>query len=504
MSEEADVAEAEIEDAPQKDAAPQAPGTAVAVVRERIIAHSPVAIWDTADFEHMGRVAAVMAESGLMSDSFLKDGNRDASPKAVVARCLLVASIARECDANPLIFLQHASVISKKIHFEGKLVNALVRKRTGIELSFRFGVWDIDHIVFPPVLEDGSDDESFLHGVGDKLAIRVWDPERPARKVDGYVALWRTERNGSPWSSPNNWPRQLRYRGVPEWARAYEPGAILGIYSEADDDTDIDATPRKSGVMARLSGEQAGAGFDADHVERETKPKRTRKVRDDSNAPEGVVRAEEEAGADIQPVEEPEEAMHARVDQRDQDSGLGALELGTPARPQEPAPDAEAPAEPAPAASSASGDGTATEAGSEATTAGTGQKADDDFPPELDTFIGAVENAQTFADIKIGMVNFFSTEFFQRCSADEQNHFRRNTWETVRELKAKGLLPDLPDHATDITAFRLWIEWCDDRDAILGTQVVLENTPAFQEKAEATKNGIRAAVDVRTAYLLEG
>lgn len=249
-----------------------------AVVRERLIAHSNVAIWDSAALEHMGRVGAIMADSGLMSDTFLKDGDNEAPRQMVVARCVMVANLARECEADPLMLLQDCAIISRKLHISGKAVNAIIRKRTGVNLRFVFGRWNIDHIEFPERHPEGHEmagelvDPTYFHNIGERLAVRALDPNDPERYVDGSVGLWKTERRGSPWSRAGDWRRQLRYRSAPEWARAYEPGAILGLYSEADGLDDVEmieprGRPAKRDLSAKLAGNQnGGEGFDGDGI----------------------------------------------------------------------------------------------------------------------------------------------------------------------------------------------------------------------------------------------
>lgn len=252
-----------------------------------------VAIWDSAEFAHMGRVGRVMADSGLASDTIFKNGDEPAPEAMVVARMVMIANLARECDGNPLMFLQGCSIIGRKLHLEGKLVNAIIRKRTKVVLKFIFGAWDTDHIVFPPMIpligDDGEPvineatgkpvmvaDQTFFHGLGERLAVRALDPLDPERYVDGSVGLWKTDRKGSPWAPQGNWRRQLRYRAAPEWARAYEPGAVVGIYSDADEDLDeVEDAPRgrraKRDLAGKLTGESHGGehgaqGFDRTHV----------------------------------------------------------------------------------------------------------------------------------------------------------------------------------------------------------------------------------------------
>lgn len=261
--------------------------TAVSVVDHkpkapRLIATSDVAIWDTAALDHMGRVGRLMADSGLASETIFKDGDQPAEDHTVVARMVMIANLARECGANPLMFLQGCSIIGRKLHLEGKIVNAVIRARTGLVLCFTFGVWNTDHIEFPPMIpkldaagehvmgEDGKPafvaDQTFFHGAGERLAVRVSDPDDPERFVDGSVGLWKTDRKGSPWTAQGNWRRQLRYRGAPEWARAYEPGAILGFYSDADEDLDdIDTAPRGPKPKRDLKAKLTNQGHDGEH-----------------------------------------------------------------------------------------------------------------------------------------------------------------------------------------------------------------------------------------------
>lgn len=277
---------------------------AVAVVeRQRLIATSDVALWDSAAFEHMNRVGVVMAQSGLMSPTF-SDG---VDPKGLVARCVMVANLAREVGANPLMLLQTCSIISNKLHLEGKAVAAIIASRTGVKLAHRFGVWNeqTGRLNFPPLIQaedlQGQPqtnhagepvmiaDPAFFDGCGDLLGVRTFDPADPERYVEGYVRAWRTTRKNNPWENPANWRRQLRYRGAPEWARAYEPGAVLGFYSEADGlgadnefmDTDaVDVTtdsPSPRGGKKRAlrdkaqgKGQEGDQGFDRAHVASET------------------------------------------------------------------------------------------------------------------------------------------------------------------------------------------------------------------------------------------
>lgn len=260
-------------------AQPAASVPAIIPEKKRLVAHSDVAVYDTAAFEQMGRLAAVMADSWMLPETITHDKQGALPVETIRARAFMIIAEARELGIPPLAYGQCCSWIKGRLAKEGKLVNAIVRARTGIELAFEFGLWDVHHFV-------AVADKSELHGAGERLSIRCYDPARPEREVTGSVGMWRTTGAGSPWSSPNDWRRQLRYRAVPEWARAFEPGAILGISTDGEDfGDDIAPTTTKPprvtrGTAAKLTqgaGEAAAStdagggpgGFDKDAVDAE-------------------------------------------------------------------------------------------------------------------------------------------------------------------------------------------------------------------------------------------
>jgi hypothetical protein len=167
---------------------------------------------DTARFEHMQRIATVMAASSLVPETLRKDLERE----AVLANCFLVVNQAVRWGMDPFAVAQCCSVVHGRICYEGKLVHAVIEAKLGVRLKYAF-------------------DE----GKGDALGVTVSGQlpgEDEERTVDGTVAQWKTNGNNSPWSSPANWKRQLRYRGAREWARAHAPAVLLGVYS--DDEMD--------------------------------------------------------------------------------------------------------------------------------------------------------------------------------------------------------------------------------------------------------------------------
>jgi len=207
--------------------------------REIRVVESVSPIMDTARFEHLGRVATVMARAGLMPMSLThyKEGegkNAVFIPldfETVQARAFLIANQADLWKADPNAVAQCCSLVHGKLMFEGKLVHGLIETRLGIKLRYQFGAYvsatrSIDLDTMP-----GADDQ----GLGVLVTGRFPDEDFD-REIVGSVGMWH-KGSLSPWSAPTAWPRQLRYMGAREWARAHSPGLLLGIMT----DDEIDA-----------------------------------------------------------------------------------------------------------------------------------------------------------------------------------------------------------------------------------------------------------------------
>lgn len=549
------------EDRNEADAPAAEESRAVTVVKEKLISRSDVPIWDTAAFEQMGRVGSVMAESGLANETFFKDGDQPASRGMVVARMVMVADVARDVGANPLMFLQVCSIIGRKLHIEGKAVNAIIRARTSVNLKFRFGKWVKDHVEFPPLIDSVDEagepitdadgvvlkvpDPAFFNGVGELLAVHVYDPKDPERFVEGNVALWKTDRNGSPWKNGGNWRRQLRYRGAPEWARAYEPGAVLGIYSDADEDLgdSFELVPRGSGVMGRLPGADTAPGMDRGHVVRETaampapdapKPSR-RRPKAGAEPAEGAERPATEAGP-TEPVDErsgaaiiaeateaaeivdPQQAINeqrsADIEAMEEAGRLNVdlIAEGYPAQDEiyflngdewvldaarsEDRRDTYKNGEPFSDASrdkayliyedhAPATQGLAPEPDAEAQ-----EEEPEGIPPALANLIEATETVETWDGVKAALKAFQEDALWKTLTPEQQNHIRASTWETLvdRANAHEGddpIIDWLPDHHHDISAFRLWVEAEDSPVEIKAVLALLQADEAVQAKAAA-------------------
>lgn len=243
--------------------------------REFAVVQSPLAIFDTARFEQMTRIAQVMAECALIPESLqgVRKGNdfEMYPPKTILANCFLVVSYAERLGFDPFLVAQSCSVVRGRLMFEGKLIAAALDDKLGVTLRYEFGKWD-------PKTETcviGAE------GEGEMLAVRVTG-HLPATgeivSVDGSVGVWKSTGDKSPWR-PGAYKRMLRYRGAREWARAHQPAIMLGVYGDdemedlAEDFRARRAAPvqQQPSLSERLGAPTAeSSGFSRAHVDRET------------------------------------------------------------------------------------------------------------------------------------------------------------------------------------------------------------------------------------------
>ncbi|NTA79923.1 recombinase RecT [Agrobacterium tumefaciens] len=215
-------------------------------VRERIEVIDAVPLLDTSRFEHMQRVATVMARSTLMPESLYMEGKKDNKTplpyEKILSNCFLVVNQAVRWGLDPFAVAQCVSVVHGKLCYEGKLVAAVLQAKLGMNLHH--------HII-------GSGEETRVYmsdrpfneeaNVGDKTGQLV-NFLKPGIRVpgfrlfDGSVDEWKTNGANSPWS-PKNFPRMLIYRGTRDWCRIYEPATMLGVYTD-DEMVDMEDTTR--------------------------------------------------------------------------------------------------------------------------------------------------------------------------------------------------------------------------------------------------------------------
>lgn len=171
-----------------------------------------VPVLDTSKFEHMQRIAMVMAKTSTMPNSlkfFDSECKKKFDDDVIVANCFRVVNQAVRWGMDPFAVLDCASIIHGRLMWEGKLVAAVIDAKLGVRLNYRY-------------------DEK----PGQELGITVYATlpgELESREIFGRVKDWHRGAK-SPWASEVAWKRQLRYMGNREWARAHAPAVMLGVY----------------------------------------------------------------------------------------------------------------------------------------------------------------------------------------------------------------------------------------------------------------------------------
>ncbi len=210
-----------------------------APVREFRVVASDVPVYDTGRFEHMQRIAGLMAQTSVLPDTLctFKDdtGVKHPLPQhVVVANCFRVVNQAERWGMDPFAVADCALIVNGRLMWEGKLVAAVIEAKLGIRLKYRFE-------------NDGKP-------LRDHMSVIVFGryvDEDEAREIEGTVEQWHRGPN-SAWASPANWKRQLRYMGAREWARAHAPAIMLGVIT-TDEAIDFDSQPkpRRTVIEAR-------------------------------------------------------------------------------------------------------------------------------------------------------------------------------------------------------------------------------------------------------------
>lgn len=184
------------------------------------VVENDIYVLDTAKFDHMWRIAKVMASGSLIPETLRTEGSKEnkvALPfEVVAANCFLVVNQAVRWGMDPFAVVGCCSVVHGRLMYEGKLVAAVLQAKSKVRLRYEYN--------------DAN---------GKALGVRVvgrLPGEEEDRDIFGTVADWETSGNNSPWGKAGNWRRQLAYRGAREWARLHDPSALLGVY--ADDEFD--------------------------------------------------------------------------------------------------------------------------------------------------------------------------------------------------------------------------------------------------------------------------
>lgn len=203
--------------------------TAVALRAERAVVEDTIPVFDTARFEHYGRIASVMARASLVPDTLKGNSFEEAQ-----ANCFQVVELADRLGFSPFAVAQCASIVYGKLMLEGKLVAAALETKLAKEnfylRHYYTGEWGKDDYRIYVTDVDLDEEQIF------KLKPHIKFPG--LRIVDGSVGEWKTLEKDK--STKGNWRNQpdvqLQYRGDRTWARLFKAAIILGVLT--DDEMD--------------------------------------------------------------------------------------------------------------------------------------------------------------------------------------------------------------------------------------------------------------------------
>jgi hypothetical protein len=446
---------------------------ALAVRSERAPVESYVPVFDTARFEHYGRIATVMFNSGMMPESLLKDGRDWVSPDVAKARAFMITELADRWNASPFALMPACSFVHGKMMLEGKVVHGAIEANAGVNLQYDFGRYYVNK----EVTVVGEDAE------GDQMGVRVsatLPGETTPRFIDGGVSIWKTTGTGSPWK-PGAFKRQLRYRGAREWARSYKPSLLIGILTDDELDGMVErqtanssrARGEKQDIRGKLPSANGGEGFSAEGIQAQTAGR--------------VIEAEAV-------VVEPTELKVGGEPEREQDAH------GATAQAETPETEATAQAEPAPAEAEPAPKDEAKPKGSRkaAAKAAPAKPAEPDMDEEADPigdFIESLPGLEKWAEhIKPAWFVFKKTDGYKTATEERRREANVALVERVWELVDAGL--DLKPHQ-DATFFTAWIMFMLEKGSRpAGAQEVtkeldlLRQTDAFKALSEGARQSI--------------
>lgn len=203
-------------------------------------------------FAMMNQLAEVMA-SGVCTVPRHLAGNR--------GDCFAIVMQSMMWGMNPFAVAQKTHLINGTLGYEAQLVNAVVEKHiTGVFDYEWFGPWE--KVVGKYQWKDGKNGKYQAPGwqpadeIGCGIRVSATLKGETEPRVLELLLVQATVRNSTLWASD---PRQqLAYLAVKRWTRLYKPGAILGVYSDDElqsepvNVTPPEAKPSRSTASRRL------------------------------------------------------------------------------------------------------------------------------------------------------------------------------------------------------------------------------------------------------------
>jgi len=192
----------------------------------RVVESNSVALFDTAKFEHMQRIANVMALASLIPDHLKSKAQmREQAFNETLSNCFMLVNQAHRWNVDPFSIAPETYALRGKLGYQGKLVAAIVNTRAGLKRNLDFEY-------------SGEGDEREITVIGEFL-----NEDKP-RTIKLKVKDAKTD--NQMWQKDPD--QKLVYSGATKWARRYCPEVLLGVLT--DDDLErmaaeraIDVTP---------------------------------------------------------------------------------------------------------------------------------------------------------------------------------------------------------------------------------------------------------------------
>lgn len=195
-------------------------------------------VLDQGNMNSMMRAAELMAAGRATVPKHLQGNASD---------CMAVIMQAMQWGMNPFVVAQKTHIVNGTLGYEAQLVNAVLQSSGAIKGRFHYE----------------------YRGDGNALECRVGAVPAGEDEIvwNEWLKIGDVKVQNSPlWKT--NPKQQLGYLQVKNWARAFKPGAILGVYTtdELQDSPprERDITPRTAAEFAQQAKPQPSATVDRD------------------------------------------------------------------------------------------------------------------------------------------------------------------------------------------------------------------------------------------------
>lgn len=225
---------------------------------------NPIAVASAAMMMNPEHMRALVSFSEMMAKSAVT------VPKHLQGKpadCLAISMQAAQWGMNPFAVAQKTHIVNGTLGYEAQLVNAVIQSSGAIKGNFKYE----------------------YKGSGNDLECRVGALATGDTEITWGEWLKKadvTTQNSPLWKT--NPKQQLGYLQVKNWARAYTPGAILGVYT---DDELVDAGPitREMGSAQEVSASRTERPAYADDQFAKNLPAWTKLITDGKKTPDQII-----------------------------------------------------------------------------------------------------------------------------------------------------------------------------------------------------------------------